>query len=58
MNDFILKLVVLLNGDIRMAWCTLYEVGGVWSHKKKRCPKCVAISIIQKYGSQEKVIHR
>lgn len=48
MNQSIINgLIILLNADIRLAWCTLYEVDSIWSHNDKRCPKCVAIALIK-----------
>ena len=48
MNSNIINgLIILLNADIRLAYCTLYKVNGIWSHNDKRCPKCVAIALIK-----------
>lgn len=48
-QQFVYLLQIMLQVEKKLQYCTFYQINEIWEHLDKRCPKCVAIQIVELY---------
>lgn len=49
-KEFIIELLlIVLQMDIRLQFCSFYKVGGVFIHSEKKCERCQVLYLLDLY---------